>query len=89
MTKLNIVLTKNALDDIRRIDRQVAVRIRKKLAAMAGAKQSMNSAVRLTKPADAQYRWRIGQYRVLFDLDAENNTAVILKVQHRKEIYRR
>ena len=88
MTNLNIVFTKNARDDIRKLDKQVAARIRKKLVGLAAARQPLHTAVRLTKPADAQYRWRIGNYRVLFDFDPASKTATILKIQHRKQIYR-
>ena len=33
-----------------------------------------------------EYRFRIGDYRVSFDI--ENDTAKILKVSHRKDIYK-
>ena len=32
------------------------------------------------------YRFRIGDYRVIFDIDKEN--IVVLRVGHRKDIYR-
>ena len=41
----------------------------------------------LTKPADAQYRWRVGNYRVLFD--ESNGLITILRVQHRSEVYKK
>ena len=85
--KLNLVFTKNTRDDIRKLDRQVASRIRKKLVGLATSKQPLNTAVKLTKPSDALYRWRLGNYRILFDFNTENNTATVLKVQHRRHIY--
>ncbi len=33
-----------------------------------------------------EYRFRIGDYRLLFDV--ENNTITILKVGHRRDIYK-
>jgi mRNA interferase RelE/StbE len=33
------------------------------------------------------YRFRVGAYRVIFDL--EGNDLVVLRVGHRKEIYRK
>ncbi|MYB40368.1 type II toxin-antitoxin system RelE/ParE family toxin [Candidatus Saccharibacteria bacterium] len=89
MIKLNIIFAKSVRDDIKKLDRQVAARICKKLAELASSGQPPGSAVRLAKPADAQYRWRMGHYRVLFDFDSESNTATILKIQHRRQIYRR
>ena len=35
----------------------------------------------------AQFRLRIGNYRVLFDLDADHNTVRILRVLHRSKLY--
>lgn len=35
----------------------------------------------------ADYRLRIGNYRVLFDVDWEKEEIYILKIGHRREIY--
>ncbi len=35
----------------------------------------------------ADYRLRIGNYRVLFDVDWENKKIYILKIGHRKDVY--
>ena len=34
------------------------------------------------------YRIRIGEYRVVFEIDAQAQTLVVLKVGHRSDIYR-
>lgn len=41
----------------------------------------------LTNPKVGKYRFRVGTYRVVFDLE-EENTIMILDVDHRKDIYR-
>ncbi len=46
----------------------------------------LHFAAPLTKSADAQYRYRVGNYRILFDIEGEN--IVILHIQHRKEVYK-
>ena len=43
------------------------------------AAQPTTFAARLSTPADAQYRWRIGNYRILFDLDNHSQLIIILK----------
>ncbi|MBI4478399.1 MAG: type II toxin-antitoxin system RelE/ParE family toxin [Acidobacteria bacterium] len=43
-------------------------------------------AVKLTNPAIGQYRFRVGDYRIVFDLS--ESTLVIVAVGHRKDIYR-
>lgn len=41
----------------------------------------------LTSPKIGKYRFRIGTYRVVFDLEGDH-TIMILDVDHRKDIYR-
>jgi mRNA interferase RelE/StbE len=36
----------------------------------------------------AEYRFRVGKYRVLFDVDGANRRIVILRIAHRKDVYR-
>ena len=88
MSKLRIVITTNARQDIRKLDKQTARRLHKKFTAWGKSKQPLHPAARLTKPADAQYRLRVGNYRVLFDVDNKKSLLVILKVQHRSRVYR-
>ena len=44
-------------------------------------------AERLTESELGSYRFRVGDYRVIFDL--EGDEIVVLRVGHRREIYRR
>uniref|UniRef100_A0A7C3MKC3 Type II toxin-antitoxin system RelE/ParE family toxin n=1 Tax=Dictyoglomus thermophilum TaxID=14 RepID=A0A7C3MKC3_DICTH len=43
-------------------------------------------ARKLINPKIGSYRFRIGNYRVIFDIDGEN--IIILRIGHRKEIYK-
>lgn len=88
MSKLQIVLTKNTKKDILKLDCQIAKKIYKKLTDLIKLETSLQTATRLTKPADAQYRWRFGNYRILFDFDHSKNLVIILKIQHRRQVYR-
>ena len=47
----------------------------------------MKYAQKLSDPRLGTYRFRVGEYRVIFDL--EGSEIVILRVGHRKEIYRK
>ncbi len=40
----------------------------------------------MTDSSLGSYRFRVGDYRVIFDLEGEE--IVVLRVGHRKEIYR-
>jgi mRNA interferase RelE/StbE len=47
----------------------------------------MRFAEKLSDPILGEYRFRIGDYRVIFDI--KGSEIVILRVGHRREIYRR
>lgn len=81
------VITKNAAKDIAKLSPAVKKRIKTKLLFYISQKDPLAQAKTLTNNRYGNYRWRIGDYRVVFDVD--NNKLVILQVQHRKEIYRR
>ena len=88
MASLRIVIAASARQDIRRLDKQTARRLKKKFVAWGKSDQPLDLAVRLTKPADARYRLRVGNYRVLFDVDSKQGLIIVLKVQHRSQVYR-
>ena len=79
-----VVLTQRALRDLENLDREMQNRIAKKLNGYA--KEPLKYAKKLITPKIGTYRFRIGDYRVIFDIDGEN--IVILRIGHRKDIYK-
>jgi mRNA interferase RelE/StbE len=79
--------TRQAARDIKKLSPQIKERLKEKLEYFTSQEHPLKLAKRLTKPADAQYRYRVGDYRVLFDV--EGNDIIVLHVQHRREVYRR
>lgn len=61
-------------------------RILKKLKFYALQENPLNFAKRLTNRRLGEYRFRVGNYRILFDF-SENGNIKILKIGHRSEIY--
>ena len=43
---------------------------------------------RLRAPLDGKWSARRGQYRVIYEVDAADNTVVVLQVTHRSDAYR-
>lgn len=68
----------------RKLPTQVQDRLQRKLAEYAS--DPLQYAIKLIDPAVGTYRFRIGDYRIVFDL--ADDEMVILAVGHRKEIYR-
>ena len=78
------VYTQHAMRDIRKLDAQTKGRIKSALDRYQN--DPLAFADKLTNPAYGTYRFRIGDYRVIFDLD--DTKIVVLRVGHRREIYR-
>jgi mRNA interferase RelE/StbE len=68
----------------RRLPAAVQRRLKEKL--LRYSRDPLVYAVKLTDQSIGQYRLRIGDYRIVFDLERE--TLFVLAVGHRKEIYR-
>ena len=83
--KYKLVYTHRAYDDIRRLEKNVKQRIGKALERYV--KEPLKYASKLTDPALGTYRFRIGDYRVIFDIEGEE--IVVLRIGHRKDIYRK
>ena len=80
-----LIYTRRAVRDIERFDPKTKDRIGK--ALLRYEKDPVRHAEKLTQSALGSYRFRIGDYRVVFDLEGEK--IVVLRVGHRREIYKR
>lgn len=78
-----------AQKDVERLDPSVAIRIIRKIDFYARQTNPLRFAKRLNRTALGEYRFRIGNYRIIFDADSEGiiKILIILKVGHRREIY--
>lgn len=83
--KYRLVYTNRAIKDIQRLEPAVKKRIGK--ALLRYEEDPLKYAVRLTESKLGTYRFRIGDYRAIFDL--EDDEIVVLRVGHRRDIYKR
>lgn len=82
--KYKVVFTKRAAKDINDLESKVKERIKDAIARYS--EDPLSYAMRMVDSSLGTYRFRIGDYRVIFDL--EGDEIVILRVGHRREIYR-
>lgn len=80
-----LVYTWKAVKDIGGLDTGVKNRIGTTLLRYKD--NPLQYAEPLTEPELGGYRFRIGDYRVIFDMEGDD--IVVLRVGHRKEIYKR
>lgn len=82
-----ILWHEKAIDDLSSLDKKVARRIVDKVE-----NHLIKSPEEFGKPLKGTFsgffRYRIGDYRVVYYLDKEENTLKILNIGHRKEIYK-
>jgi mRNA interferase RelE/StbE len=83
LAKFELLYTKTAVKDIRKLDRVVKKKIKKKIEKYS--KSPLTYARKLVNPSLGDYRWRVGDYRIVFDIN--RNKVIILRVGQRKEIY--
>lgn len=78
--------TKTSLKRFKKLPKDIQIRIINKLDFFCAQDDPLDFAEPLTKSDLGQYRFRIGDLRVAFDL--EDESLVILDVDNRKDIYR-
>jgi mRNA interferase RelE/StbE len=83
--KYRLLYTRRAEKDIRKLTNDARRRVGKTLLRYAEA--PFTYAEKLTDPELGTYRFRIGDFRVIFDL--EGTDIVVLRIGHRRELYRR
>lgn len=81
-----IIFSAEAKKDVERLESQIKSRLNKKLEQVANLKDIKPVIKRLINSDIGDYRIRMGDYRITFDLD-ENNLR-IHSVCHRKDVYR-
>jgi len=82
--KYDIVMSRNAIKDLANIQKEYAVKIRNKITELA--ENPRNNAVVKLKFRNS-WRIRIGDFRVIFDINNEEKRVYILRIAHRRNIY--
>ena len=75
-----------AFKQLKQLPRNIQIRIIKKLDFFCLQDDPIGFAESLVRSEIGSYRFRIGDYRIIFDLEEEG--VMILLVGHRKDIYR-
>ena len=84
----HVEFTKAALRDLKKLDRRTAAMItgwiRKNLEGCENPRQHGKG---LTANRSGQWRYRVGDYRILADIQDNKIVILILNAGHRSEIY--
>jgi mRNA interferase RelE/StbE len=85
MAKYEISVKKSAVKELGDIPKKELQKTIKKIQALASEPRPQGSQKLSHKE---QYRIRQGDYRVVYSIDDDNFAVNIIKVGHRREIYR-
>lgn len=80
----SLLYTKTAVKDIKKLDIVAQKRLKKKLELLAS--DPLHYSKKLVHSDLGTYRYRVGDYRIVFDLEGKD--IIILRVGHRREIYK-
>ncbi len=78
-----VVIKKSAIKDFKKISEPFKTQIKKAVQGLENY-PDVSNIKRLTN-FQPLYRMRVGNYRVLFDI--EDNTIFVARIRHRKEVY--
>jgi mRNA interferase RelE/StbE len=81
-TRYQIEYGDTALDDLNAIPSKQRAQILRKISRL---QQGLHGDIKRLREADFAYRLRMGDYRILFDV--EDRVIVIRRIGHRKNIY--
>ena len=82
---MKLILLKSAQKELDRLSDKIALSISNRILTLKDNPFGVNSK----KLAGGKgYRIRIGNYRVVYLIDKENQIILVIKIGHRKEIYR-
>jgi len=80
--------TEKSKEDLRKIDFLIQKRIIKKLSFFISSDNPLYFAEKLTNNLYGEYRFRVGDYRILFDVNTQGEIIIIAVIWHKKEIYK-
>ncbi len=86
MNQYRIVFAGSSKKDIDKLDQTTRKRIAKKLQFFIEQEDPLAYARQLVHSSIGSYRFRVGHYRIVFDIDG--NIFQVTSIKHRKDVYR-
>lgn len=85
--KYQVLYSKGSKKDLEKLPRIAQVKIAKRITQLIYPFHA-TQAKALMKHETAMYRIRVGDYRVLYDIYSDDKVILIVKIGHRKDVYR-
>ena len=82
----SVTIERSALRELKRLPDQIRARIDGHIQALA--LNPRPQGVEKLSGSDCSYRLRVGDYRILYEIDDEILHVLVVKIGHRREVYR-
>lgn len=83
----SIIISKSVQKQINNLPSQIRNRVIEKIQNLA--QEPRPSDVVKLKNSDQEYRIRIGNYRLRYEIDDSNQIILLLQCKHRRDVYRK
>lgn len=83
-----IDVSEKAVRALRKMDKQTARRIRDELAEIARLEDPRSRGKALVGNLAGLWRYRVGDYRIICDIEDKVLVILVVDVAHRREVYR-
>lgn len=84
-----VVFTEHSIKQFSKLDRQTQILIQKWIKKnLEGCTDPRAHGKGLTANRSGQWRYRIGDYRIICDIDDEKVTIIVIEVGHRSKVYK-
>jgi mRNA interferase RelE/StbE len=84
--RFQIIWSESAANELKKLDRTLSKRIFNKVSQLSENPYHFDV---IKMVGDPYFRLRVGDYRVIFDIQNDLLRILIIKVGHRKNIYRK
>ena len=87
MASYKIVWKRSAKKELKKLDKQVILRILQAVENLA--EDPLQAGTKKLVGSDSIYRIRVGDYRIIYNIESSILTIEIVKVGHRGQVYRK
>ena len=84
---MNVVFAEKARKDFLKIDRTVQLRIKEFIIKLQDLENPRSTGKALKGSFSGLWRYRVGNYRLICDIDDHKILITVLQIGHRKDIY--
>lgn len=85
MTNYEVEFKRSALKELKKLPKEITLRISKAID-----KLSLNPRAGNVRPMIGSTSWRLkaGDYRVIYDINDNKLVILVIRIRHRKDVYR-